>query len=310
MSLLKIENKGRVKVLTFCRPEASNAFNHALRNEVNDALGEAAEDSSIGAVVLTGEGKAFSAGIDLKELAALTGGLPGEQPGEASSGEASDKAGSEASDEAGSVASDEGGGEASSSKGSGDEASGSDASDEGGGEASSSEASSDEATGNAEAGDSWKLLQALQHFPKPLVMAVNGAAVGLGTTMLGFADLAFASPQARFKCPFTSLGVGAEAASTWLLPQLLGWQNAMWLLLSSEWVGADEAKEMGLVFKVSESFLEDAIAAATAIAEKNMHSAVAVKRTAMAWRHAEINNALLLEGKAFLEIINATKAGA
>ena len=286
MSLLKIENKGRVKVLTFCRPEASNAFNHALRNEVNDALGEAAEDSSVGAVVLTGEGKAFSAGIDLKELAALTGGLPGE----ASSGEASDKAGS--------VASDEGGGEASSSKGSGDEASGSDTSDKAG-----SEASSDEATGNAEAGDSWKLLQALQHFPKPLVMAVNGAAVGLGTTMLGFADLAFASPQARFKCPFTSLGVGAEAASTWLLPQLLGWQNAMWLLLSSEWVGAEEAKEMGLVFKVSESFLEDALEAAKAIAEKNMHSAVAVKRTAMAWRHAEINNALLLEGKAFLEII-------
>ena len=283
MSLLKIENKGRVKVLTFCRPEASNAFNHALRNEVNAALCEAAEDSSVGAVVLTGEGKAFSAGIDLKELEALTD----EQPGAASSGEASSD---ETSDEAGSVASDKASSEASSSKASGNEGSGG------------------EATGNAEAGDSWKLLQALQCFPKPLVMAVNGAAVGLGTTMLGFADLAFASPQARFKCPFTSLGVGAEAASTWLLPQLLGWQNAMWLLLSSEWVGADEAKEMGLVFKVSESFLEDAIAAATAIAEKNMHSAVAVKRTAMAWRQAEISNALLLEGKAFLEIIKATKS--
>ena len=253
MSLLKIENKERVRLLTFCRPEASNAFNHALRNEVNAALGEAAEDSSVGAVVLTGEGKAFSAGIDLKELAALTDEQPGGLPGEASSSEI---------------------------------------------------------TGNAEAGDSWKLLDALQHFPKPLVMAVNGAAVGLGTTMLGFADLAFASPQARFKCPFTSLGVGAEAASTWLLPQLLGWQNAMWLLLSSEWVGAEEAKEMGLVFKVSETFLEDAIAASSAIAEKNMHSALAVKRTAMAWRHAEINNALSLEGKAFLEIIKATKADA
>ena len=259
MSLLKIENKGRVKVLTFCRPEASNAFNHALRNEVNDALGEAAEDNSIGAVVLTGEGKAFSAGIDLKELASLTGGLPGE----ASSDEASDKAGSEAS--------------------------------------------SDEASSDAEAGDSWKLLQALQHFPKPLVMAVNGAAVGLGTTMLGFADLAFASPQARFKCPFTSLGVGAEAASTWLLPQLLGWQNAMWLLLSSEWVGAEEAKEMGLVFKVSETFLKDAIAAASAIAEKDMASAISVKKAAMAWRHNPIGEALSLEGKEFMELISNRK---
>lgn len=248
MNLLKIENKGRVRVLTFCRPEASNAFNDALRSEVNTALAEAAEDDSIGAVVLTGKGKTFSAGIDLKELAALTGGLPGEPPGAAPS----------------------------------------------------SDNDSEQGTG-----DSWKLLQALQHFPKPLVMAVNGAAVGLGTTMLGFADLAFASPQARFKCPFTSLGVGAEAASTWLLPQLLGWQNAMWLLLSSEWAGAEEAKEMGLVFKVSETFLEDAIAAASAIAEKNMHSAVAVKRTAMAWRHPQINDALSLEGKTFLEIIEA-----
>ena len=292
MSLLKTETEGRVKVLTFCRPEASNAFNHALRNEVNTALGEAAEDSSVGAVVLTGEGKAFSAGIDLKELAALTG----EPQGEASSSEGSGEGGGEASDKASGEASDAGSHEASSSKGSGNEGSGGKA--------------SNKATSDSEAGDSWKLLQALQHFPKPLVMAVNGAAVGLGTTMLGFADLAFASPQARFKCPFTSLGVGAEAASTWLLPQLLGWQNAMWLLLSSEWVGAEEAKEMGLVFKVSESFLEDALEAAKAIAEKNMHSAVAVKRTAMAWRHAEISNALSLEGKAFLEIIKATKADA
>lgn len=239
MSLIKTENRRRVRVLTFCRPEASNAFNDALRSEVNAALAEAAEDDSVGAVVLTGEGKTFSAGIDLKELAALTGGLPGE--------------------------------------------------------ASSSDKGS---------GDSWKLLQAFQHFPKPLVMAVNGAAVGLGTTMLGFADLAFASPQARFKCPFTSLGVGAEAASTWLLPQLLGWQNAMWLLLSSEWVGAEEAKEMGLVFKVSETFLEDAIAAADAIAEKSMASAISVKKAAMAWRHSPIGEALSLEGKEFMDLIS------
>ena len=72
---LKAQTEGRVRVLTFCRPEASNAFNDALRSEVNAALAEAAEDSSVGAVVLTGEGKAFSAGIDLKELSALTGAL-------------------------------------------------------------------------------------------------------------------------------------------------------------------------------------------------------------------------------------------
>lgn len=291
MNLLKIENKGRVRVLTFCRPEASNAFNDALRSEVNAALAEAAEDDSIGAVVLTGEGKTFSAGIDLKELAALTGGLtgglPGAPPGVASSSD---------NDSEQSIDADSDSAQGGKSENAAEVATAGEAGSEGTGDERASEQSTD---------DSWKLLQALQHFPKPLVMAVNGAAVGLGTTMLGFADLAFASPQARFKCPFTSLGVGAEAASTWLLPQLLGWQNAMWLLLSSEWAGAEEAKEMGLVFKVSETFLEDAIAAASAIAEKNMHSAVAVKRTAMAWRHPQINDALSLEGKTFLEIIEA-----
>ncbi len=275
MSLIKIENKQRVMLLTFCRPEASNAFNDALRNEVNAALAEAATDDNVGAVVLTGEGKAFSAGIDLKELSSLTGGLPGVE---------------EVSQEIAEVpiSQDTAPGDAAP----GDTASGSTASED-------TDSSSDS--------NSWGLLDILQHFPKPLVMAVNGAAVGLGTTMLGFADLVFASPQARFKCPFTSLGVGAEAASTWLLPQLLGWQNAMWLLLSSEWVGAEEAKEMGLVFKVSETFLEDAIAAASAIAEKDMASAISVKKVAMAWRHNPIDNALSLEGKAFMDLIQNRK---
>lgn len=277
MSLTKIENRQRVRVLTFCRPEASNAFNDALRSEVNAALAEAAEDDSVGAVVLTGEGKTFSAGIDLKELASLTGGLPGE----ASSSDNDSEQGIDADSDNAQGGKSENAADA-----------------ETAGEAGSERASDERS------GDSWRLLQAFQHFPKPLVMAVNGAAVGLGTTMLGFADLAFASPQARFKCPFTSLGVGAEAASTWLLPQLLGWQNAMWLLLSSEWVGAEEAKEMGLVFKVSETFLEDAIAAADAIAEKDMASAVSVKKTAMAWRHNPIGEALSLEGKAFMELIS------
>ena len=281
MSLTKIEDRRRVRVLTLCRPEASNAFNDALRSEVNAALAEAAEDDSVGAVVLTGEGKTFSAGIDLKELAALTGGLPGEASSSDNDSEHNDsKQGIDAdSDNA--------------QGGKSENAADAETASEAGSERASDEGS----------GDSWRLLQAFQHFPKPLVMAVNGAAVGLGTTMLGFADLAFASPQARFKCPFTSLGVGAEAASTWLLPQLLGWQNAMWLLLSSEWVGAEEAKEIGLVFKVSETFLEDAVAAATAIAEKDMASAISVKKAAMAWRHSPIGEALSLEGKEFMDLI-------
>ena len=82
------------------------------------------------------------------------------------------------------------------------------------------------------------LLDALVAFPKPLVCAVNGVGLGIGATILGFADLAFMSTTARLKCPFTSLGVAPEAASSYLLPLLLGRQDAAWMLLSAEWVSA------------------------------------------------------------------------
>ena len=82
------------------------------------------------------------------------------------------------------------------------------------------------------------LIDALSAFPKPLICAVNGVGVGIGATILGYADLAFMSSTARLKCPFTSLGVAPEAASSYLLPQLVGRQNAAWLLMSSEWIDA------------------------------------------------------------------------
>ena len=94
------------------------------------------------------------------------------------------------------------------------------------------------------------LLDQLDSFPKPFIVAVNGLAIGVGTTMLGFADLSFMSSEARLRCPFSSLGVVPEAASSYTFPLLLGRQQAMWTLLSSEWISAEEAKEMGLVWKV------------------------------------------------------------
>src|SRR5215470_15314619 len=96
------------------------------------------------------------------------------------------------------------------------------------------------------------MLDALTELPKPLICAVNGLGLGIGATILGYADLVFMSSTARLKCPFTSLGVAPEAASSYLLPQLMGRQNAAWLLMSSEWVTAAEALRMGLVFAVCE----------------------------------------------------------
>lgn len=200
-----------VRTLTLNRPEALNAFNEALYDATTDALLEADADPAVAVVVLTGTGRAFSAGNDLVEMQAritdpeFTSGKHG-FPG---------------------------------------------------------------------------MIEALTALRKPLILAVNGLGVGIGATILGYADLVFMSSTARLKCPFTSLGVAPEAASSYLLPQLIGRQNAAWMLLSSEWVGADEALRMGLAWKVCEpdDLLAEADRHAKVLAARSIPSLMAVKQT-------------------------------
>ena len=87
---------------------------------------------------------------------------------------------------------------------------------------------------------------------KPLIAAVNGAAIGVGTTMLMHCDLIVAARSARFVMPFTSLGLVPEAASSLLFPRLLGHQRASALLLLGEPLDAATAHEWGFVNRVVE----------------------------------------------------------
>jgi enoyl-CoA hydratase/carnithine racemase len=93
-------------------------------------------------------------------------------------------------------------------------------------------------------------LDALSSLATPLVAAVNGAAVGVGTTMLAHADLVIAARSARFVMPFTSLGLVPEAASSLLFPRLVGHQRASALLLLGEALDAETARDWGLVSRV------------------------------------------------------------
>ncbi len=149
------------------------------------------------------------------------------------------------------------------------------------------------------------LIDALVAFPKPLVVAVNGVGLGIGCTIIGFADLAFMSTAAKLKCPFTSLGVAPEAASSYLLPLLVGRQNAAWLLQSAEWVSAEEAKEMGLVWRVCEpdDLLAEATKHAEVLAARPIASLVAVKRTMTEPLRAGIEAARDRENAAFAELL-------
>lgn len=93
------------------------------------------------------------------------------------------------------------------------------------------------------------LFDALSTISLPLLAAVNGSAVGLGFTLLPHCDLVLVDPTARLRVPFVELGVPAEAASSVLFPALMGWQQATRILLTSDWISAEEAVEFGIALK-------------------------------------------------------------
>ncbi|GHJ60372.1 enoyl-CoA hydratase [Nocardioides sp. OK12] len=233
--VLQIHDEHRVRTLTLDRPEALNAFDEALYDATADALLAAAEDPEVAVVLLTGAGRAFSAGTDLREMQLIATDPAFERGRHGFPG----------------------------------------------------------------------LLDALVAFPKPLVVAVNGIGLGIGATVLGFADLAFMSSTARLQCPFTALGVAPEAASSYLLPRLMGHQAAAWMLLSSEWISADEALAAGLVWRVCEpdDLLPQARAHAMALARRPVVSLVAVKQAMTAPLRAGIDAARERENAAFAELM-------
>ncbi|MXW77220.1 MAG: enoyl-CoA hydratase/isomerase family protein [Acidimicrobiaceae bacterium] len=145
-------------------------------------------------------------------------------------------------------------------------------------------------------------------FQKPLILAVNGMGVGFGATVLGLADLVFMSSAARVKCPFTMLGVAPELASSGSIPALIGRQNASWMLLSSEWIGADECLEMGLAFKVCEpdELMATAMSHAQILAAKPISSLIASKRTIVEPIRAALHEAHARENAEFAALMGGS----
>jgi enoyl-CoA hydratase/carnithine racemase len=115
---------------------------------------------------------------------------------------------------------------------------------------------------------SFQFIQALPKVAKPLIAAVGGAAVGVGTTMLLHCDLVYASQGARFQMPFVPLGLVPEASSSLLLPMIAGYQRAAELLLLGQPFGAEKALAAGFVTEIvpEAELLEYARNAALAVA--------------------------------------------
>ena len=171
METLNIIDKGPVRVVELNRPDALNALNSQMTNDLTEIFQATAEDDSVKVLVMTGNGRAFWAGADLKEA-----------------GEMRSRFG--------------------------------------------------------------EMVDAIIDLPKPFLIAVNGVGVGIGATICGLADAVYMSDAARLRCPFSALGLVAEAASTITFRQLLGRQRASWFLLSSEWMTAQECVEAGLALEV------------------------------------------------------------
>lgn len=126
----------------------------------------------------------------------------------------------------------------------------------------------------------FRFLRGIATFEKPLIAAVAGPAVGIGTTMLFHCDLVYAGDNAAFSMPFVNLGLCPEAASSLLAPRMFGYHRAAEALLMGEPFFAEAAQEVGLVNRVVPPTEVNGYAQAQArkLAAKPLSSLIATKR--------------------------------
>lgn len=228
---------GRVLTITLNRPDKMNAFTVEMANELEALFQHASLDDGVGAIVLTGAGRAFCAGMDLTARDADNPfGLD-----EHLSPTLTDM--QDRLDEAEIIA------------------------------------------GVRDTGG--RVTLAIYDCRKPVIAAINGAAVGIGATMTLAADFRMASEKARIGFVFAKLGIVPEACSSWFLPRLVGLQQALEWCYSAEIFDAAEGLRGGLLRSVHAP--DDLLPAAQALAAKliaNRSPAALAMTRQMLWRNA------------------------
>jgi enoyl-CoA hydratase/carnithine racemase len=189
---ISYEKSDRIAIVSYNRPERMNAWTMSMGDEARTAMLDADKDPQIGAIILTGAGRAFCAGADMASLNNLAQGT--------------------------------------------DQLSA----------AGRPPAGTEELDPNFRGRFSW--MMALK---KPVIGAINGAAVGMGFANALYCDIRIASDKARMGLIFTRRGLGIEFGSSWMLPRIVGIANAMDLAVTGRLIDAQEALRMGLVSKVA-----------------------------------------------------------
>ena len=156
----------------------------------------------------------------------------------------------------------------------------------------------------------FRFLRGIATFPKPLLAAVCGPAVGVGTTMLLHCDLVYAGDNAAFSMPFVNLGLCPEAASSLLVPQMLGYHRAAEALLLGEPFMAEAALEVGLVNRVVPPTEANAVAQAAAqkLAARPIGSLIETKQLMKKGQQQLVLQQMADEGSSFSRLLGEPAA--
>jgi len=155
-----------------------------------------------------------------------------------------------------------------------------------------------------------RLMHALINFEKPLVAAVQGVAIGGGTTMLGHCDFVYAGESAKFQLPFVNLALVPEFGSSYLFPLRFGHVRAAELILLGQPFGASRAAELGLVTQVvpDQQLLAIATETARRLAEKPAAAVQACKRLLKQAFREQLEQAVKFENEEFAVRVRSDEA--
>jgi len=233
-STLSLDITDYILTLTINRPDALNAFTVEMADELIEVFNESSDDDSIRAIVVTGAGRAFCAGMDLSIAGNVFGLDEGLKP---------------------------------------------DITD-------MNERLNDPAIRDGVRDTGGMVNLAIYDCKKPIIAAINGAAVGIGATMTSAMDIRLASEHARIGFVFNKIGITPEACSTWFLPRIVGISTALEWCYTGEILKPDIALAAGYVKSVhpADELLEEAYKIARKIVA---HSPVAIALTRqMMYRNA------------------------
>ncbi len=235
---LKYDVADRILTLTLNRPENLNAFTVEMAEELVDAFNRASDDDEVGAIVVTGSGKAFCAGMDLSVGGNVFGLDENLSPTLEDMNDRADEP----------------------------------------------------AISNGVRDTGGKVTLAIYECKKPVIAAINGAAVGVGATMTCAMDIRLASDKARIGFVFNKIAITPEACSTWFLPRIVGISQALEWCYTGEIFDGETAKDAGLVKAViaQENLLDEAYKIAHLIVEKSQIS-IALTRQ-MLYRNSALDH--------------------